>query len=341
MHRLLSKISSLWDQLQSVRPAVCTAVVATLAVCAGVANAQGVAPYPSRPVKIIMPYTPGGATDTLARNLALRLSEKWGQSVIVENKGGAGGMIGVEAVAKAAGDGYTLIVADSGPLVILPAIQPKLPYDPIKDLAPITVLARQVPVVVVNTKLPVRNIKDFVAYLKANPNTPYGSLGAGSYPHVAAEDFFKQTGTSMLHVPYKGTMQVLADMIGGDIGLFMGGTLGIFQEQEKAGKIRILAVATDKRVSLRPDLPTVSESVPGYSIPVWMGLAAPGTTPAPILDKIQRDVAAILHDKAFMAAALTPNGLIPGGESRQEYTDVFRADMMRWDRLVKVLNIKQ
>jgi len=314
--------------------------LACAALLAGAAGAHAAPGYPDRPVRIVVPYTPGGATDTVARSIASQLSTRWGQPVIVENRGGASGMIGAAAVAKAPPDGYTLVLSDSAPFVILPSLHADMAYDPLKDFAPITVVARQVPILVVSSKLPVHNVKELVAYLKAHPNTPYGSLGPGSYPHVAMEEFQQLSGTRMLHVPYKGTAQVTTDMIGGQIGLYIG-TLGAFQQQEKAGTVRILAVATQQRVSLRPDLPTVAEAgVPGFAVNVWFGLAGRAGTPADILDKIHADVRAVLGDRHFVEEVLLPQALTPGGDSRAEFGDLMRGDTERWRQSIQSAGIK-
>ena len=315
--------------------------LACAALLAGVAGAHAEpAGYPDRPVRIVVPYTPGGATDTVARSIASQLSTRWGQPVIVENRAGASGMIGAAAVAKAQPDGYTLVLADSAPFVILPSLHADMAYDPLKDFASITVVARQVPILVVSSKLPVHSVKELVAYLKAHPNTPYGSLGPGSYPHVAMEAFQQLSGTRMLHVPYKGTAQVTTDMIGGQVSLYIG-TLGAFQQQEKAGTVRILAVATQQRVSLRPDLPTVAEAgVPGFAVNVWFGLAGRAGTPAGILDKIHADVQAVLRDRHFVEEVLLPQELTPGGDSRADFGDLMRSDTERWRQSIQSAGIK-
>jgi len=296
--------------------------------------------FPDKPVKIVVPYTPGGATDTLARSIANQLSTKWNKPVLVDNRGGASGMIGAEFVAKAPPDGYTLMISDSAPYVILPNFYPNLNYVPLKDFAPITVIARQAPIIVVSNKIPANNIKELVAYLKANPETPYASLGNGSYPHVAMEEFQKQTGTKLLHVPYKGTAQIITDMIGGQVDLYVG-TLGAFEQHEKSGKVKILATATEKRLPFRPELVTVSESgVPGFSVSVWFGMVATAGTPTPVLNKIYQDVAEILKNNAFISEVLTPQALIPGGDSRADFGALMKADTVRWGEIIKTTGIK-
>ena len=296
--------------------------------------------YPDKPVKIVVPYTPGGATDTLARSIANQLSTKWNKPVLVDNRGGASGMIGAEFVAKAPADGYTLMISDSAPYVSLPNFNPNMNYAPLKDFAPITVIARQAPIIVISTRVPATNIKELIAYLKSHPDTPYASLGNGSYPHVAMEEFQRLTDTKLLHVPYKGTSQIITDMIGGQVDLYVG-TLGAFEQYEKAGKVKILAAATEKRLPFRPDLATVSESgVPGFSISVWFGMVATAGTPNAVLNKIYLDVKEILKNNAFVDEVLTPQALIPGGDSRADFSALMKADTTRWGEIIKTTGIK-
>ena len=296
--------------------------------------------YPDKPVKIVVPYTPGGATDTLARSIANQLSTKWNKPVLVDNRGGASGMIGAEFVAKAPADGYTLMISASAPYVILPNFNPNMNYAPLKDFAPITVIARQAPIIVISTRVPATNIKELIAYLKSHPDTPYASLGNGSYPHVAMEEFQRLTDTKLLHVPYKGTSQIITDMIGGQVDLYVG-TLGAFEQYEKAGKVKILAAATEKRLPFRPDLATVSESgVPGFSISVWFGMVATAGTPNAVLNKIYLDVKEILKNNAFVDEVLTPQALIPGGDSRADFSALMKADTTRWGEIIKTTGIK-
>lgn len=313
---------------------IAAAITFAFGALSGVRAQPPAAVFPDKAVRIVVPYTAGGATDAVARLLATKLSDKWRVPVIVDNKGGASGLIGLEAVARAPADGYTLFIADTGPYVILPALMPQMIYSPLTTLAPITVVARQIPVLVVSSRLPAAP-KQIIEYLKSHPDTPYGSLGAGSYPNVTMVELQQKTGTRMLHVPYKGTSQVTTDLLGGQVDLYIG-TLGAFQQHEKAGKLRIAAVATDKRVDLRPDLPTLAESgVPGFSVNLWFGLAAPAGTPADILDKVQRDVAGAVADKAFAEQML-----VPGGDSRAAFSALVKADAARWAATIKRAGIK-
>jgi len=292
--------------------------------------------FPSKPVRIVVPYTAGGGTDSVARGLASQLSELWKQPVLVENRPGAATVIGADAVAKSAPDGHTLLFSDSATFVINPHLSSKLPYDPHKDFAPISLVVRLAPVVAVSNAVPASNMREFVAYVKANPGKlTYASFGNGSYPHVVSEQLKRMAGIDLIHVPYKGSAAAITDMLGGQLSMLIV-TLSVFEQHEKAGRLKVLAAATDKRLSLRPDLPTVAESgVPGYSVSVWFGLAAPGKTPDAILDRIHADVAGILADPAYRAKFVTGLSLEPGGLSRAQFAQLLREELGRWGELVR------
>jgi tripartite-type tricarboxylate transporter receptor subunit TctC len=296
--------------------------------------------YPVRPVRLVVPYPPGGGTDLVARGLAKYLADRWDKSVIVDNRGGAAGMIGAEMVAKAAPDGYTLMLSDSSPFVILPHLYAKMPYDSLTAFAPVTVIARQSTVLAVGNHIPVNNVKALIAYLKANPGTPFGSFGEGSFSHVSMEEFAKLSGTKVVHVPYKGTGPMVTDLIGGRVAMCLA-TLGALGSFEKAGKLKIIAAATEKRLPFWPDLPTVAEAgVPGFAVSVWFGLLATAGAPTEVLNKIHRDVATILNDKAFAEQILTPQALIPGGDSREAFGALMKSETLRWGKLVKDIGVK-
>jgi tripartite-type tricarboxylate transporter receptor subunit TctC len=296
--------------------------------------------YPNRPVKVVVPYTPGGGTDTVARALSQRLSEMWNQPVVVENRPGAGTSIGADAVAKAAPDGYTLLFTDSASFVINPHIYTSLPYDPLKDLEPVALAVRLAPVLATAINAPGKTIPELIAYAKANPGKmTYASPGVGSYPHVALEYFKHLAGIDILHVPYKGSTPALTDLIGGRITMYMV-TYSVFDALEKEGKLRITAAATDERLPNRPDLPTIGESVKGYSINVWFGFAAPARTPSAVLDKIHADVATILRDPKFIATFITPQAYIAGNIGRKQFAEQIKAEHAKWADLVKISGAK-
>lgn len=321
-----------------------TALAATLfASMLAVTGAQA-QPFPNKMVKIIVPYTPGAVTDTAGRSVAQRLSEIWGQPVIVENRPGAGTTIGAEYVAKAAPDGYTLLFADNGTFVISPHLFTKLNYDALTDLAPITAVFRSTLVFAMSNAVPANDFREFLAYVKANPGKiVYGSWGNGSNPHLAIEQLKQMAGLDMVHVPYKGGAPALADLLGGRVGLMMA-SYPLFAPHEKAGKLKVVAVAGEKRLSIRPDIPTVSESgVPGYTMISWFAMMAPGGTPAPVLDKIRDDIVKVLRDSradGFTEKYLKPQALEPGGDAREEFASMIKTEYAQWGRLIKSVGVK-
>jgi tripartite-type tricarboxylate transporter receptor subunit TctC len=290
--------------------------------------------YPSRPIKVIVPFSPGGAVDGPMRIIAQELAKRWGVGVIVENKPGAGATIGTELVAKAAPDGYTLLLA-SQTNAIGASLYTRLPFDPIEDFAPICLIGREPGVLVVNPALPVRSFKEFVAYVKERPGqVDYASSGNGSGQHLFMALLASMTGMKLVHVPYKGSGQATTDLLGGQVPVSIPGTAGMVGHI-KAGKLRALAVTGAARSPQLPEVPTVIESgLPGYEAYVWMGLLAPKGTPAPIVDKIYRDVLAVLATdevKAYMATA----GIEIVGSTPAEFARYFRAERDQWAKVVR------
>ena len=282
--------------------------VAMLAALPLAANAQQ---YPDRPVKIVVPYTAGGATDAVGRALAQQLSDLWKQPVIVENKAGAGASLGADFVAKSTPDGYTLLFSDSSPFVINPHIYDKLPFDPLKDLEPVALGVQLSPALAVSNKAPGKTLAELLAYARANPDElTYASPGVGNYTHVALEYLKHMAGVKMVHVPYRGTNQVMPDLLSGRVDMFLV-TISVFEPYEKDGKLRVIAAATEKRLAASPRLPTIGETVPGYSIDVWFGMAAPAGTPAAILDKINADVRQVLNEKKFNESFIVRRHISP------------------------------
>ena len=319
--------------MKATRPFLVGVMLALGACIALPAWAQA---YPSKPVKIIVPYTPGGGTDAVARGLAHQLSEAWGQPVIVENRPGGATIIGADAVAKSPGDGYTLLFSDSAAFVINQHLYSKMPYNPMTDLAPITVVVRLAPVLALSNAVPANNLRELIAYAKANPGKlTYASFGSGSYPHVITEQLKRMAGIDILHVPYKGSAAAVTDILNGRLSMLIV-SLSIFEQHEKAGKLKVLATATEKRLALRPELPTISEAgVPGYSASVWFGMAAPASTPAPILDKLNADIRKILADPTYRQKFITAQSFEPGGMSRAEFAALLKVENERWGQLVK------
>jgi tripartite-type tricarboxylate transporter receptor subunit TctC len=313
------------------------AITLLAALCPLAAQAQK---YPDRPVKVIVPYTPGGGTDTVARALAQKLSELWAQPVVIENKPGAGTSLGADAVAKAPHDGYTLLFTDSSSFVINPHIYPNLPFDPLKDLEPVSLSVQLAPVLAAANGSPAKTMPAIVEYAKANPGKlTYASPGVGSYTHVAMEYLKHLAGIDILHVPYRGTTPAMTDLLAGRVDMYMV-TYSVFDAYEKDGKLKIVAGANEKRFAQRPDLPTIGETVKGYSISVWFGFAAPAGTPQPILDKIHDDVASILKDAQFNERFIAPQAYIAGTASRQEFAAQIKSEYGKWAELVKISGAK-
>jgi tripartite-type tricarboxylate transporter receptor subunit TctC len=316
--------------------AILLAGTACLALCASVARAQD---YPSRPVRVVVPFSPGGAVDGPMRVIAQELSKRLGQQVIVDNKPGAGATIGTEVVAKAPPDGYTLLLA-SQTNAISATLYPKLSYDPIEDFTPISLIGREPGVLVVHPSLPVKTFQEFVAYAKERPGRiDYASSGNGSGQHLFVALLASMTGMKMNHVPYRGSGQATADLLGGQVQMSIPGTAGMVGHI-KAGKLRALAVTGAKRSPQLPDVPTVMESgVPGYEAYVWMGLLAPKGTPAAIIDKLFRELTQVLATsevKTYMASA----GIEVVGSTPAEFGAFFRSEKELWARVIRETGAK-
>jgi tripartite-type tricarboxylate transporter receptor subunit TctC len=291
--------------------------------------------YPSKSVTLVIPFPPGGGTDTGGRILAEQLSKRWGQPVVVENKGGAAGQIGADMVAKAKNDGYTLLLGNIGTQAINPSLYPKMPYDPDTAFAPISLVAELPLAMMVNPSVPVKTAAEFITLAKSKPGQmSYSSSGSGGAPHLAAEMFKDQTGTFILHVPYRGGGPAIADLLAGHVQLsFM--TVLEASGHIKAGKLKALAVTGDKRVTAFPDVPTLGEQVlPGFNAISWLGLLAPaGTSPA-IVEKISADVRAILADEAVKNRFVSLGG-IPHGTTSQEFAKLINDDKQRYAKIIR------
>ena len=304
-----------------------------LAACAA-APAQPVA-FPIRAVTLVVPFPPGGGTDTGARIVAQRLAVKWGQPVLVENRGGAAGQVGADLVAKAKPDGYTLLVGNIGTQSINPALYKKLPYDPDKAFAPVSLLAELPLAMMVNPQVQARTPKEFIALAKSQPGQlSYSSSGAGGGPHLAAEMFKESTGTYILHVPYRGGGPAISDLLAGHVQLsFM--TVLEASGHIKAGKLRALAVTSAKRVGALPEVPTLAESVlPGFNSISWIGLLAPAATPRELVEKISADVRDVLAADD-VKGRLTELGAIPMGMTPAQFGALIDSDRQRYTRIIK------
>jgi tripartite-type tricarboxylate transporter receptor subunit TctC len=305
--------------------------IALLALAGG-AFAQG---YPSKAVKIIVAFTPGSATDIIARVTADQFSKSMGQSFVVENKPGAGGILGTEAAKNAAPDGYTLITCPSGPFGINPGIYAKLPYDPVKDFEPISNLVLTPQTIVVGADTPFRTLKDFVAAAKAKPGEiAYGSLGTGSTSHLTMEAFQQQAGIKLNHIPFKGGAEAQTQIMGGAFPVMSDTVPGVLA-QVKAGKLRALGVAIPQRSPYLPDVPTIAEQgYGGFESVGWIGLCAPAKTPAAILDKLNAEVRKMLASKEAKERIDTL-AFTPVGDSRAEFAAFMKSEIAKWSRVAR------
>ncbi len=292
--------------------------------------------WPAKPVKIVVPTSPGGATDTLARALGARLSEAWHQSVIVENRAGANQIIGGEYVARAPADGYTLILSDASTYVINPFLYKKLSYDPLTSFAPVSMLVQVPWVVAVNSSVPANSIQELFDLARAKPGSlSYGSFGNGSSANICMDGLKRRLGIDIVHVPFKGSAPALSALLAGDISMMMV-TPQVVEPHVHSGKLKLLAAATPQRLPLLPDLPTIAETIaPGYAAGTWFGLLAPAGTPVGVVDRISADVAAVMNDAAFRKQHITGQWLIPVADTPQHFAESMKADSERWKKLVE------
>jgi tripartite-type tricarboxylate transporter receptor subunit TctC len=294
--------------------------------------------WPTRPVTLIVPFAPGGTTDIVARIVGQALSARLGQSVIVENLGGAGGTLGANQAAKAAPDGYTIFMATIAH-TMAPGIYKSLPYDFVKDFAPITVVAYVPNIVIVHPSVPAKTVGELLAYIRANPGkVNYGSAGIGSTEHMSGELLSAMANLKMVHVPYKGGAPMMADLIAGHIEMSIE-TSGSASPHIKAGSVRALAVSTAKRSPAFPDLPTLAEAgLTGYDVTTWYGVLAPAGTPGPIRDRLYKELNEILKSPEI-AARLRDIGGDPGGETPTEFADFIKNETAKWIKLAKDAHI--
>jgi tripartite-type tricarboxylate transporter receptor subunit TctC len=312
---------------------IVAALAAGMALCALTASAQ--APYPNRPVRIVVPFAAGGTTDILARALAQKLTEALGQSFIVDNRPGAGGNIGAELVAKSAPDGYTLLMGTVGTHAINPSLYKVMPYDHVKDFAPVVLVAGVPNVLEVNPSVPVQTVAELIAYAKANPNKlNFASSGSGTSIHLSAELFKSMTGVQMQHVPYKGSAPALQDLVGGQVQL-MFDNLPSSLALIKAGKLRPLAVTSTTRAAVLPDVPTVAEAgVPGFEASSWFGLLAPAGTPPAIIAKLNAEANRWLSSPDAKEKLLAQGANAAGG-SPEDFARHIAAETIKWAKVVK------
>jgi tripartite-type tricarboxylate transporter receptor subunit TctC len=306
---------------------------------AGDADAQSAA-YPNRPVKLVIPFPPGGPLDIIGRLIAQKASEDWGQSVVVDNRPGAGGNIGADLVAKSPADGYTILMGALSTHAVNPSLYAKMPYDATKDFAPISLVAITPNVLVVNASLPVSSAKEFIAYAKANSGKlSFGSGSNGSAGHLAGELFKVDTKTDIVHVPYKGGAPATQALLAGDTQ-FMFDNLANAMPHVKAGKLKALAVTTAERSKLAPDLPTMAEAgLPGFDISTWFGLFAPAGTPKDVIAKWNAEVVKILNSPD-MRERLTAQGAESAPTTPEQFAALIQSEIPKYARIVKISGAK-
>ena len=309
-------------------------------IAAGASGAASAQTYPGGTVKLIVPVPAGGVTDTMARIVAQRLTEAWGEPVVVDNRPGGNYAVGAQAVARAPADGLTLLVAPDSTVTANPHLFSKLPYDPVKDLTPISVLCRITPVLVINPSLAAHGVQELIALAKARPGSlNYGSYGIGTYAHLSMEDFKQRTGTDIVHIPYRGAAPAATALLAGDVPMLLL-NLSSIEQYEKTGQVRILAAAGDKRAVARPDLPTIAEAgVAGFSTTAWFALWGPANMAPPLVEKIHADVGKVLdlpqtreffRTNSFERLDLTP----------AQFRNLIQVDLKHWGALIKAVGAK-
>jgi tripartite-type tricarboxylate transporter receptor subunit TctC len=303
----------------------------------GTATAQA---WPSRPIRFIVPLPPGGANDILARLFAERLQASLGQPVIVENKLGAGGNIGTDFVAKQPADGYTMLLSSNTHVVNVNFFA-KLPFDPIKDFEPVTMVASIPFVLTVNSNLPVTTMKEFIAYAKAKPGATFATAGIGTPHHLGAELLKTMTGIEIVHVPYKGAAFLVPALLAGDV-TFSIASMNTLLPHYKSGRLRPIAVASGARVAALPDVPTMAEAgpLPGYELDVWFGVMVAAGTPRAIVLQLNAEINKVVRDPQIVKDRLTPVGLTPIGTTPERYMEVMKADLVKYAKITKDAGIK-
>lgn len=309
-----------------------------LALCAAVpAAAQD---YPNKPIRIVVPFATGGVTDTTARLLSDKMSRNLGQTVTVENRPGGSGNPGTQYVAQSAPDGYTLLLAFDGTMVINPFVFPKIPFDTVKDFAPITKLGDAALVLVAHPSVPAKNFAELMTYSKANPGKlSFGHSGTGGTTHVAGELLKQRTGLDMTHIPYKSGGQAVIDAIGGQVPLAYSAVAGA-HAHVKSGKLNAIGVSMPRRASSLPDVPTfIEQGVSGFDVSSWVGIMAPAKTPRPVIDKLHAAIVAVMKEPD-MRERLVTLGVEPVANTPEQFGEQIRADLARWQKVVEAAKIK-
>ena len=296
--------------------------------------------YPNRPIRIVVPFPPGAGTDIIGRAIAQALNEAWQQSLVVDNRPGAGGTIGSDIVAKSTPDGYTLLLGNISTLALAPHLYKKLPYAPLRDFSPITLITTSHNILVVHPSVPAKTVKELIALAKARPRQlNYGSAGSGTTSHLGGALFASMAGVELTHVPYKGSGPSLTDLIAGQLQLSVG-TIATTLAHIRAGRLRALGVTSLKRSPLLPDLPTIAEAaLPGFEVLVWQGIVAPAGTPKPVVGKLNGQIVKSLHTSE-MKRRLESQGLEPVGNTPEQFAAFIRTETDKWGKVVREAGAK-
>ncbi len=320
---------------RSLRSRLLVAAAAAVALALPTASVLAQAAYPNKPIRLIVPFPPGGGTDMIARTVAQKLADQNKWSVIVDNRPGAGGNLGVDATAKSAPDGYTLVMGQTSNLAINPSLYAKLPYDPIKDLTPVALVSSSPIVMAAPANSPLKTFADVVAASKGKPDAlTLGYSGNGTVAHLAGEQAQKAAGIQLRHIPYKGAAQAMTDLVGGQIDLYMS-SVPTLLGQVRNGKLKILAITSAKRSSQLPDVPTLAEQgYKGFEAVTWFGILAPAGTPAPIVAQLNKAINVALQQADVIDKLKSEGGDVLGGTSEQ-FSTLLRAEVPRWAKIVK------
>ena len=313
------------------------ALLATLAVATSATWAQT---YPAKAIRMVVHFPPGGPTDLVARTLAQKMSETWGQQVVVDNRPGAGGVVGVEMVVRAAPDGYTLLFATGGSMSIMPALGQKLPYNVFTDVAPVSLVVINPQILVIHPSVPVHSVRDLVRLAKSKPGQiNYASVGVGSPNHLGMEMLKSMAGIDMVHIPYKGTAPAVTDLLSGQVSLMFNSMPSVLPHV-RAGRLRGIAVGSSKRSVAAPEVPTVAESgIPGFQYATWYGLFAPVATPKDVIAKLNAETVRIMHDKT-VAQRLLAEGAEPAPGTPEQLAQYMRAEYEGWRKTITTAKLK-
>ncbi len=312
----------------------------SLAALAGLPAQAQTSSFPNRPVKLVIPFPPGGSTDIIGRALAQQLSDLWGKQMVVDNRPGAGGSIGADFVAKSPADGYTLLLGHTGTMSVNPLLYPKLPYDPVKSFEPISLVTLLPLVFVANASIEPKTVAEVISYTQANPGKlNYGSAGNGSANHLAMEYFKLLTKTNIVHVPYKGTAPAVTDLLSNQVSLVMVGAATVLPHIQ-AGRVKVLAVASPKRLEVLPDAPTMAEAgLRNFDPSPWFGILAPAGTPPELVAKINADIVKVMGTEQSRKA-LASEGAVITTNTPQQFGELIKADLQRWSKVVKDTGMK-